>query len=103
MFSVVCIHLCLFLSPLLLDVVYCPRNTCGSVVIQEKSSTAALCSECSFAFCVICRKTYHGADDCQAETEKKKKKPKNEAEQGNISLPESEGTQAYLCIKELFS
>uniref|UniRef100_A0A8C2Z995 RBR-type E3 ubiquitin transferase n=1 Tax=Cyclopterus lumpus TaxID=8103 RepID=A0A8C2Z995_CYCLU len=34
------------------DVVYCPRRVCGSAVIVEKSSAAAQCSVCSFAFCV---------------------------------------------------
>uniref|UniRef100_A0A3Q1EZ39 RBR-type E3 ubiquitin transferase n=1 Tax=Acanthochromis polyacanthus TaxID=80966 RepID=A0A3Q1EZ39_9TELE len=42
------------------DVTYCPRNSCGSAVIVDKSSTAAMCSVCNFAFCVKCRKTYHG-------------------------------------------
>uniref|UniRef100_A0A3P9CU53 RBR-type E3 ubiquitin transferase n=1 Tax=Maylandia zebra TaxID=106582 RepID=A0A3P9CU53_9CICH len=51
------------------DVTYCPRTSCGSAVILEKSSKAALCSECGFAFCVICRKTYHGTGKC--ETKKK--------------------------------
>uniref|UniRef100_A0A3Q1JNH1 RBR-type E3 ubiquitin transferase n=1 Tax=Anabas testudineus TaxID=64144 RepID=A0A3Q1JNH1_ANATE len=46
------------------DVVYCPRLSCGSAVIREQSGTAALCSVCRFAFCVTCRKTYHGPDDC---------------------------------------
>uniref|UniRef100_A0AAZ1Y4V8 RBR-type E3 ubiquitin transferase n=1 Tax=Oreochromis aureus TaxID=47969 RepID=A0AAZ1Y4V8_OREAU len=51
------------------DVTYCPRTSCGSAVILEKSSKAALCSACGFAFCVICRKTYHGTGKC--ETKKK--------------------------------
>uniref|UniRef100_A0A3Q3VMT0 RBR-type E3 ubiquitin transferase n=1 Tax=Mola mola TaxID=94237 RepID=A0A3Q3VMT0_MOLML len=46
------------------DVVYCPRLTCGLAVIHEKSSKAAVCSVCSFAFCVTCRNTYHAAEDC---------------------------------------
>ncbi|KAF1385384.1 hypothetical protein PFLUV_G00107190 [Perca fluviatilis] len=50
------------------DVVYCPRRTCGSAVIVEKSSTAALCSVCNFAFCVTCKKTYHGTGDCRVKT-----------------------------------
>uniref|UniRef100_A0A667XHA5 RBR-type E3 ubiquitin transferase n=1 Tax=Myripristis murdjan TaxID=586833 RepID=A0A667XHA5_9TELE len=45
------------------DVVYCPRRSCGCAVILEAGSRAALCSVCGFAFCVACRKTYHGADD----------------------------------------
>ncbi|KAK2835177.1 hypothetical protein Q5P01_015661 [Channa striata] len=46
------------------DVVYCPRRSCGSAVILDKSSTVAVCSVCGFAFCVKCRKTYHGKEDC---------------------------------------
>ncbi|XP_030583220.1 E3 ubiquitin-protein ligase RNF14-like [Archocentrus centrarchus] len=48
------------------DVVYCPRSSCGSAVILEKSSKAAFCSVCSFAFCVTCRKTYHGINECES-------------------------------------
>ncbi|KAM4548034.1 E3 ubiquitin-protein ligase RNF14-like [Odontesthes bonariensis] len=49
------------------DVTYCPRHSCGSVVIADKSSNAALCSVCSFAFCVTCKKTYHGPNECHKE------------------------------------
>ncbi|XP_034736904.1 E3 ubiquitin-protein ligase RNF14-like [Etheostoma cragini] len=48
------------------DVLYCPRRTCGSAVIFDTSSTVALCSVCSFAFCVNCKKTYHGKGDCRS-------------------------------------
>uniref|UniRef100_A0A146ZPL5 RBR-type E3 ubiquitin transferase n=1 Tax=Fundulus heteroclitus TaxID=8078 RepID=A0A146ZPL5_FUNHE len=46
------------------DIAYCPRLSCGSAVILEKSSPAAMCSVCSFAFCVDCKKTYHGTSKC---------------------------------------
>ncbi|XP_051802950.1 E3 ubiquitin-protein ligase RNF14-like [Acanthochromis polyacanthus] len=74
------------------DVTYCPRNSCGSAVIVDKSSTAAMCSVCSFAFCVKCRKTYHGAQDCHTmKTEKYDKIPKR----GFACLPKSkEGLKA---------
>uniref|UniRef100_A0A3B5LN81 RBR-type E3 ubiquitin transferase n=1 Tax=Xiphophorus couchianus TaxID=32473 RepID=A0A3B5LN81_9TELE len=49
------------------DITYCPRLTCGSAVILEKSSPAAMCSVCSFAFCVDCKKTYHGTSKCYEE------------------------------------
>ncbi|XP_044217774.1 E3 ubiquitin-protein ligase RNF14-like [Thunnus albacares] len=72
------------------DVVYCPRRSCGSAVIQEKASNAAMCSVCGFAFCVTCKKTYHGTDDCQA-----KKLPKKQAEKDSqqtlADLPQSQG------------
>ncbi|KAM9385757.1 E3 ubiquitin-protein ligase RNF14-like [Pholidichthys leucotaenia] len=70
------------------DVTYCPRRSCGSPVIQEKSSTAALCSVCGFAFCVMCKKTYHGTEDCQ--TEKTVKKMIEEGLHGRVALPQSE-------------
>ncbi|XP_042338391.1 E3 ubiquitin-protein ligase RNF14-like isoform X2 [Plectropomus leopardus] len=72
------------------DVVYCPRRSCGSAVIRDKSSNAALCFVCSFAFCVTCRKTYHGTD-CQG----KKNTKLLEAQQGNADLPQTkEGLKA---------
>ncbi|KAK1896717.1 E3 ubiquitin-protein ligase RNF14, partial [Dissostichus eleginoides] len=56
------------------DVVYCPRTSCGSAVIVEKSSRAAQCSVCGFAFCVSCRKTYHGTEECRAKKSTKTQK-----------------------------
>uniref|UniRef100_A0A3B3W0V2 RBR-type E3 ubiquitin transferase n=1 Tax=Poecilia latipinna TaxID=48699 RepID=A0A3B3W0V2_9TELE len=49
------------------DIMYCPRPTCGSAVLLEKSSPAAMCSVCSFAFCVDCKNTYHGRSKCHEE------------------------------------
>ncbi|XP_073331936.1 E3 ubiquitin-protein ligase RNF14-like isoform X2 [Pagrus major] len=75
------------------DVVYCPRHSCGSAVIWDKSSTAAMCTVCAFAFCVTCKKTYHGTEACQ----KKKKKimTENDAEQPTAAVPRSqEGMKA---------
>uniref|UniRef100_A0A915ISJ9 RBR-type E3 ubiquitin transferase n=1 Tax=Romanomermis culicivorax TaxID=13658 RepID=A0A915ISJ9_ROMCU len=47
------------------DVVTCPRNSCGSfVVMDENIRNMALCSECNFAFCTLCRKVYHGLARC---------------------------------------
>uniref|UniRef100_A0AAQ5YH00 RBR-type E3 ubiquitin transferase n=1 Tax=Amphiprion ocellaris TaxID=80972 RepID=A0AAQ5YH00_AMPOC len=74
------------------DVTYCPRNSCGSAVIVDTSSTAAMCSVCNFAFCVKCKKTYHGAQDCHTmKTEKEDIIP----QRGYASLPQSkEGLKA---------
>lgn len=71
------------------DVVYCPRLTCGVAVIREESGQVAMCSVCGFAFCVACRKTYHGTgscddDDIPEETE-------NTPEYGSEALPQSKG------------
>ncbi|XP_068449398.1 E3 ubiquitin-protein ligase RNF14-like [Clinocottus analis] len=68
------------------DVVYCPRHVCGSAVIVEKSSTAAQCSVCGFAFCVTCKKTYHGTDNC---LEKRNTKIR-QAQEANADLPQSQ-------------
>lgn len=96
------VNLLLCSSLFLLDVVYCPRLPCGAAVIWEKSSKAAMCSVCAFAFCVTCRKTYHGADDCQREREipKQRHEQMDNTQQGNVDLPRSQGTQAYLCVCE---
>ncbi|XP_069560802.1 E3 ubiquitin-protein ligase RNF14-like [Brachyistius frenatus] len=76
------------------DVTYCPRPSCGSAVILEKSSSAALCSVCRFAFCVTCRKTYHGTDDCQTKKSIKLQIKRDEALPG-VDLPQSqEGLRA---------
>ncbi|TMS20762.1 E3 ubiquitin-protein ligase RNF14 [Larimichthys crocea] len=68
------------------DIVYCPRRSCGSAVIQEKSSKAAMCSACSYAFCVVCRKTYHGTEDCQG----KKKVTEIDTAGSGVDLPQSQ-------------
>lgn len=76
------------------DVTYCPRRSCGSPVIQEKSSTAAMCSVCSFAFCVTCRQTYHGANDCHKKMNTNKP-TEEDSQQAEINLPQSqEGLEA---------
>ncbi|XP_072294833.1 E3 ubiquitin-protein ligase RNF14-like [Eucyclogobius newberryi] len=48
------------------DVVYCPRPSCASAVLAAGSM--ALCTACSFAFCVLCKKTYHGTEACYTPT-----------------------------------
>ncbi|XP_041862940.1 E3 ubiquitin-protein ligase RNF14-like [Melanotaenia boesemani] len=74
------------------DVTYCPRNSCGSAVILEKSSTVALCSVCSFAFCVDCKKAYHGASKCYED-----KIIKQKHDDGLQNLPQTdEGLAALL-------
>ncbi|XP_054645542.1 E3 ubiquitin-protein ligase RNF14-like [Dunckerocampus dactyliophorus] len=70
------------------DVMYCPRTACASPVILDKASSVALCSVCGFAFCVSCKKTYHGTDDCKA-TGMLKKPKKNDPQQGDADLPQS--------------
>ncbi|XP_023195537.1 E3 ubiquitin-protein ligase RNF14-like [Xiphophorus maculatus] len=75
------------------DITYCPRLTCGSAVILEKSSPAAMCSVCSFAFCVDCKKTYHGASKCYEEPDLSTEKSEDQL----VALPKTgEGIQALM-------
>ncbi|XP_061636281.1 E3 ubiquitin-protein ligase RNF14-like isoform X1 [Phyllopteryx taeniolatus] len=76
------------------DVMYCPRPSCASPVVLEEGSGVALCSVCGFAFCVTCKKTYHGTDRCRP-TVQPKSQENNDPEQGNADLPQSlEGMKA---------
>ncbi|XP_041704943.1 E3 ubiquitin-protein ligase RNF14 isoform X2 [Coregonus clupeaformis] len=47
------------------DVIYCARKACVAPVVLEPDTTAALCPSCRYAFCTICRKTYHGTSNCK--------------------------------------
>ncbi|XP_061884571.1 E3 ubiquitin-protein ligase RNF14-like [Entelurus aequoreus] len=67
------------------DVIYCPRTACGSPVILEEASRLALCSVCGFAFCVTCKKTYHGRDDCRV----RGKPQTDDSQQDDADLPQS--------------
>lgn len=69
------------------DVAYCPRPSCASAVIQEKSSSLAMCSVCDFAFCVECKKTYHGTDECE---DKKMKEEYQKIVGSCLPLPKTE-------------
>lgn len=79
----------LFLS----DVVYCPRLTCGAAVIREESGQVAMCSVCGFAFCVACRKTYHGDGSCFPDISEE---VTDTPEFGSEELPLSAGTLAFV-------
>ncbi|KAF7660953.1 hypothetical protein LDENG_00272200 [Lucifuga dentata] len=73
------------------DVAYCPRRSCGSAVILEKGSRAAMCSVCSYAFCVSCRKNYHGIDNCQAKKNMKKQEEEEDTQHPFANLPQTQG------------
>uniref|UniRef100_A0A4W5RPZ8 RBR-type E3 ubiquitin transferase n=1 Tax=Hucho hucho TaxID=62062 RepID=A0A4W5RPZ8_9TELE len=47
------------------DVIYCARKACVTPVVLEPDTAAALCPSCRYAFCTICRKTYHGTSNCK--------------------------------------
>ncbi|XP_048851387.1 E3 ubiquitin-protein ligase RNF14 isoform X1 [Brienomyrus brachyistius] len=50
---------------LMADVVYCPRKMCHSAVMTEPNATMGICPSCQFAFCVLCKRAYHGVSECQ--------------------------------------
>ncbi|XP_040214170.1 E3 ubiquitin-protein ligase RNF14-like [Rana temporaria] len=46
------------------DVVYCPRLSCQTPVMQEPGGTMGICTSCQYAFCTLCMMTYHGVSKC---------------------------------------
>uniref|UniRef100_A0A8C5WIJ1 E3 ubiquitin-protein ligase RNF14 n=1 Tax=Leptobrachium leishanense TaxID=445787 RepID=A0A8C5WIJ1_9ANUR len=50
------------------DVVYCPRPSCQTPVMQE--GTIGICPSCHHAFCTLCNMTYHGVSSCKFSAEK---------------------------------
>ncbi|XP_063784220.1 E3 ubiquitin-protein ligase RNF14 isoform X2 [Pseudophryne corroboree] len=55
---------------LMADVVYCPRPSCQTPVMQEPGGTMGICSSCHYAFCTLCKMTYHGVSPCKVTAEK---------------------------------
>ncbi|XP_075457187.1 E3 ubiquitin-protein ligase RNF14-like isoform X1 [Ascaphus truei] len=55
---------------LMADVVYCPRPSCQTPVMQEPGGTMGICSSCRYAFCTLCKRTYHGVAPCKVTGEK---------------------------------
>uniref|UniRef100_A0A6G1RZZ8 RBR-type E3 ubiquitin transferase n=1 Tax=Hypotaenidia okinawae TaxID=2861861 RepID=A0A6G1RZZ8_9GRUI len=55
---------------LMADVVYCPRPGCQTPVMQEPGCTMGICSRCNYAFCTLCKMTYHGVSPCKVTAEK---------------------------------
>lgn len=52
------------------DITYCPRCEKPVILTQEEnaddlSKTLGECATCSFVFCTVCRKTFHGVNPCQ--------------------------------------
>lgn len=50
---------------LMADVVYCPRQSCGTAVMAEPDTTMGICSACQYAFCTLCKLGYHGVSHCK--------------------------------------
>ncbi|XP_066447327.1 E3 ubiquitin-protein ligase RNF14-like isoform X2 [Eleutherodactylus coqui] len=55
---------------LMADIVYCPRLTCQTPVMQEPGGTMGICSVCQYAFCILCKMTFHGISPCKEPEEK---------------------------------
>nr|XP_018904544.1 PREDICTED: E3 ubiquitin-protein ligase RNF14-like [Bemisia tabaci]XP_018904545.1 PREDICTED: E3 ubiquitin-protein ligase RNF14-like [Bemisia tabaci]XP_018904546.1 PREDICTED: E3 ubiquitin-protein ligase RNF14-like [Bemisia tabaci] len=49
----------------LTDIVYCPRKFCNYPVTREPNEKLAICPECKYPFCVLCKMTYHGIEKCK--------------------------------------
>ncbi|KAG7234242.1 hypothetical protein INR49_005467 [Caranx melampygus] len=54
---------------LMADVVYCPRQSCGTAVMVEPDTTMGICSACQYAFCTLCKLGYHGVSNCKIPAE----------------------------------
>ncbi|XP_075394594.1 E3 ubiquitin-protein ligase RNF14-like [Tenrec ecaudatus] len=52
------------------DVVTCPRSFCQRPVVEDEESRLGVCGSCTYAFCTVCRHTYHGISSCKITTEK---------------------------------
>ncbi|ETE71099.1 E3 ubiquitin-protein ligase RNF14, partial [Ophiophagus hannah] len=74
---------------LMADVVYCPRPSCQTPVMQDPSCTMGICSQCNYAFCTLCKMTYHGVSPCKVTAEKL-------ADLRNEYLQADEATQRFL-------
>ncbi|KAM3924225.1 E3 ubiquitin-protein ligase RNF14 [Leptodactylus fuscus] len=55
---------------LMADVVYCPRPGCQTPVMQEPGGTMGICAVCQYAFCILCKMTFHGVSPCKVTAEK---------------------------------
>ncbi|KAM4677290.1 E3 ubiquitin-protein ligase RNF14-like isoform 1-T3 [Discoglossus pictus] len=55
---------------LMADVVYCPRPNCQTPVMQEPGCTMGICTSCMYAFCTLCKMTFHGVSPCKITAEK---------------------------------
>uniref|UniRef100_A0A8R1Z9X3 RBR-type E3 ubiquitin transferase n=1 Tax=Pristionchus pacificus TaxID=54126 RepID=A0A8R1Z9X3_PRIPA len=56
------------------DMAICPRIACGKyVIVNPVNRQLGQCDACSYAFCVICRKTYHGVEGCRWQIDEKLK------------------------------
>ncbi|CAJ1063532.1 E3 ubiquitin-protein ligase RNF14 isoform X2 [Xyrichtys novacula] len=62
-----------FSLDLMADVVYCPRQSCGTAVMVEPDTTMGICSACQYAFCTLCKLGYHGLSACKINADELRK------------------------------
>lgn len=78
------------------DVIYCARKACVAPVVLEPDTTAALCPSCRYAFCTICRKTYHGTSHCKlSENTLLTSGSDSAAESSYAGVPQTEGKRNH--------
>lgn len=68
---------------LMADVVYCPRQSCGTAVMVEPDTTMGICSACQYAFCTLCKLGYHGLSNCKIPAGNDTEKYSNCVSKGN--------------------
>ena len=69
------------------DVVYCPRRGCASAVVLEADRKFGICPACRYAFCSLCRRSYHGHAPCF----QKEETAKEAAEDEYAAIPKNLG------------
>lgn len=47
------------------DVVYCPRPSCRCTTVRDEGSDMVMCPKCQLAFCVLCKRAWHGVSPCR--------------------------------------
>ncbi|XP_069620140.1 E3 ubiquitin-protein ligase RNF14-like isoform X1 [Ranitomeya imitator] len=55
---------------LMADISFCPRPSCQTPVMLEPQGEMGICTVCQYAFCVYCKKTFHGITNCTVNSEK---------------------------------
>ncbi|XP_069827821.1 E3 ubiquitin-protein ligase RNF14-like [Dendropsophus ebraccatus] len=55
---------------LMTDIVYCPRPSCRTPVMQEPDKTMGICTACKYAFCLYCKTAFHGLSPCMVSAER---------------------------------
>ncbi|XP_073507354.1 E3 ubiquitin-protein ligase RNF14-like isoform X2 [Phyllobates terribilis] len=55
---------------LMADILFCPRPGCQTPVMLEPEGEMGICTVCQYAFCVYCKKTFHGITGCTVNSEK---------------------------------